>query len=196
MACKLDLAIAQVAVALGQGGNVGMLTAAAAAAPQLTAKDLDKLPDRWAPAFSAKKAGEPELGDSWDVLWFEALAELLVQRKLEGLPGLLILAERDDSTYHQFVLVRLLRLAADGLEKDEILQRFRKRLATLHYVKTRESVREIVYWQQIDSRPLELLKSMAEIVVPNSDGDTVGTYIAQMELELPVHLARMKTQGQ
>ena len=117
-----------------------------------------------------------------------------MQRGAEGLPGLWELCERNDSTYQQFVLVRLLRLAADGLEPDAILKRIQARLATLHYVKTRESVREIVYWQQIDARPLELLRPLAALEVPNSDGDTIGLYLAQMEAELPVHLARMKAQ--
>ena len=102
--------------------------------------------------------------------------------------------DRDDSTYHQYVIVRLLRLAADGVEPEGILARIRTRLESLHYGKTRESVREVTYWKMTDPRPVELLRRMADVVRPRSDGDTVGLYLRQMGEELPVHLARMKDQ--
>lgn len=194
MASKLDQAVAQVAMVISKRDPASMSRAASEVASQLSPSDLAKLPDRWAPPFSAKKAGAPELKDSWELLWFEALAEILLQKKHEGLPGLFLLAERNDSTYHQFVIVRLLQLAADGVEKEEILIRVRRRLATLQHVWTIQSVREIVYWTQVDQRPLELLVPMSDIVLPNMDGDTVGTIIDRMKEELPVHLARMKAQ--
>jgi hypothetical protein len=144
--------------------------------------------------LSSRKAGAADLNDSWDHLWFEALAELLYQRREEGLPGLLTLMDRDDSTYHHFVIVRLLRLAADGPDRDAILDRIRRRLTTLQHVWTRSSVREVVYWKPDDPRPAELLGEMADIVVPRSDGDTVGTYLREMGEEFPVHRARMAEQ--
>ena len=195
MASKLDQAIARVAIASGREGKAEMMTVAAEVAATLPLKDIAKIPDRWYAAFSAKKAGASELQDPWHHLWFEALTEILVQKKQDGLPGLFILAERSDSTYHQFVIVRLLRLAAEGIETESILARLRQRLGTMHCTETRSSVREIVYWKQVDPKPLELLVPMSEIVCPNSDGDTVGLYIEQMGIELPVHLARMKEQG-
>jgi hypothetical protein len=181
MASKLDEGIARLAVVIGGRDRAEMDRVAAEVMAALKPKDLAKFPDRWYPAFSAKKAGSPELHDSWDHLWFEALTELLYQRK-------------DDSTYHQFVLVRLLRFAADGVEPETILSRVRARLETLHYTKTRESVREVTYWKLTDPRPVELLRRMADVVCPRSDGDTVGLYLTEMGEELPVHLARMKEQ--
>ncbi|QDU30213.1 hypothetical protein ETAA8_53320 [Anatilimnocola aggregata] len=184
-----------VAIVTAARDQAALAQVATERASQLTQKDIDKLPDRWAPAFSAKKAGAPELKDAWEQLWFEALTEILIQLKLDGLPHLLLLMDRNDSTYHNFVIVRLLRLAAQGIEPTMILDRIRRRLGNLQHVWTLETVRETVYWTQVDPRPLELLRPMSDIVVPHSDGDTVGTFIARMEMELPVHLARRKAQG-
>jgi hypothetical protein len=41
---------------------------------------------------------------------------------------LLTLLDRDDSTYHAYLIVRLLRLAADGLEPEATLNGIRTRL--------------------------------------------------------------------
>jgi hypothetical protein len=167
---------------------------AAALAGQLAARDVAKLPDRWYPALSAAKAGATDLQGAWDHLWFQAPAELVYQRREEGLPGLLALMDRDDSTYHHFVIVRLLRLAADGPGRDAILDRIRQRLTTLQHVWTRASVREVVCWEPDDSRPAELLGGMAEIAVSRTDGDTIGTYLREMGEEFPVHRARIAEQ--
>lgn len=195
MASKLDERIARLAIVIELQDRGAMDREAAILAAELSPKDLAKLPDRWYPALGAAKAGAPDLKDSWDHLWFEAVAELLYQRRAEGLPGLLTLMDRDDSTYHQFVVVRLLRLAADGLDGDAILDRIRRRLATLQHVWTRSSVREVVYWKPDDPRPADLLGRMADVVVPRTDGDTVGTYLREMGEEFPVHQARMAERG-
>ena len=113
-------------------------------------------------------------------MWFEALAEVLIQCGRAGLPGLLGLMERDDCTYHHFVIVRVLRLAADGIDRDELLERGRRRFETLQHVWTRASVNEVKNWMMIDRRPLELLQPMARIVVPRTDGETIGTYLGVM----------------
>jgi hypothetical protein len=183
MASRLDHTIAKVAIANGGWDRPKMIAAAVEAAGSVTPKDLAKLPDRWYPALSARLAGAPDLDDAWQHLWFEALAEILFQKGAEGLPALLILWEREDSTYWNLILIRLLRLAADGVESDLILSRVRFRLESLHYVQTRLSVREVMEWQGDDPRPLELLRPMAGIEVPNSDGDTVRTYIERFEWE-------------
>jgi hypothetical protein len=192
MASKLDEGIARVAIVIADRDRAATGRVATEVAAKLSEKDVAKMPDRWYPAIGARKAGAPELLDGWSHLWFEALTEVLFQKK--ALPELLTLMDRDDSTYHQYAIVRLLRLAADGLESSMILDRVRARLTTLQHVWTRASVREVVYWKADDSRPVELLQQMADIVVPRSDGDTVGMYLEQMGEELVVHLARMKEQ--
>ncbi|CAN5550738.1 hypothetical protein BH10PLA2_BH10PLA2_30090 [soil metagenome] len=194
MATKLAQLIAEVAIAVGSRDRAAMVKTASAAASQLSEKDLVKLPDLWFPTISAKKVGAPELKEFWDLSWFEAMTELLLQKGREGLPGLFVLAERDDSTYHHFVFVRLLRSAADGIDTEATLTRVRQRLTTLQHVWTIGSVREIVYWTQVDSRPFELLKPMSDVVLPRMDGDTVGVIIQRMVEELAYHLAQMKTQ--
>jgi hypothetical protein len=191
MASKLDERIARLAIVIDGRDRAAMDREAAALAGQLSPKDVAKLPDRWYPALGAVKAGVSGLTDSWAHLWFEAVAELLYQKRERGLPGLLALMDRDDSTYHQYVIVRLLRLAADGPDRDAILGRVRHRLTSLQHVWTRSSVREVVYWRPDDPRPSELMGGMADIVVPRSDGDTVGTYLREMGEEFPVHQARM-----
>lgn len=192
MPTKLDESIARLAVVIGKRDRKAMSQAAADVAGGVSAKDLAKLPDRWYPALSSKKANAPDLSDSWERLWFEAIAEILYQKAQDGVPGLVVLAERNDSTYHEYAIVRLLRLAADGVESDAVLDRVRRRLATLQHVWTRETVREIVYWTQVDPRPLKLLRPMSDIVVPNTDGGTVGQLIDEMQEELAFNLARKK----
>jgi hypothetical protein len=194
MATKLAHRIADVAIAVGARDIELMSKRAEYVASELSGNDLAKLPDLWYPTLSAKKAGAPELKESWDLSWFEAITEVLLQKGLEGLPGLFVLAERDDSTYHHLVFVRLLRSAAAGIDAIEILARVRRRLATLQHVWTIESVRTIVYWTEVDRRPLELLKAMSDVVLPRTDGDTVGVIIERMNEELAYHQARMKEQ--
>jgi hypothetical protein len=66
------------------------------------------------------------------------------------------------------------------------------RFETLHYGKTRETVREVTYWKTTDPRPLDLIRQTADVVCPRSDGDAVGLYLKQLGEELPVHLARTR----
>lgn len=128
MATKLDQTIAKVAVAYGRLGRAALVKTASAEAKSIGAKDLVKLPDRDEGKLSAKLAGAPELDDPWHHLWFEAVVEMLLQRKSEGLAGLLILWERDEFTYPEYVLPALLRLAADGVDQKQIVERARERL--------------------------------------------------------------------
>lgn len=183
MASKLDSAIVRVAIVIANQPREAMKSAAADAAGAVKPRELAKLPDRWYPMVSTKTAEVPELDDSWDRLWFEAVAEILCQKQHEGVPGLLVLWERDDSTYHELVLIRLLRLAADQVDADLVLSRVRARFETLHYRKTYESVHEVANWLGEDRRPLALLEPMSEIVIPNSDGDTLGKYIQEFKRE-------------
>ncbi|MBS0266317.1 MAG: hypothetical protein JSS02_30585 [Planctomycetes bacterium] len=181
MATKLDQAIARVAVALGTGNWSTMTVAAAEVAAGLSAKDLQKLPDKWYPAISAAKAGVPDLKDvGWDHFWFEAITEILAQKKQEGLPGLLELMDRQECTYHQFPVVRLLRLAADGCEPEMVLARVRSRLETLRLPWVRFVVQEIEAWQPVDPRPLQLLLPLANIAIPGGEGDTLATCMKSM----------------
>ena len=191
---KLDEGVARVAVVIGGRDRAEMDRVAAEVAGTCRRRSWRRSRTAGIRRSAPNKAGSPDLSDSWPHLWFEALTELLYQRKADGLPLLLTLMDRDDSTYHQYVIVRLLRLAADGVEPEAILARIRTRLESLHYGKTRESVREVTYWKMTDPRPVELLRRMADVVCARSDGDTVGLYLRQMGEELPVHLARMKDQ--
>jgi hypothetical protein len=177
MASKLDQAIGNVAIALGQGHWARMMPMAIDAAHKLTPHDVAKLPDRWHPSMGAGRAGAPELKDGWDHLWFEAVSEILSQSGEAGLEGLLVLMDRNESTYHQYVIVRLLRLAADGVEPDMILDRVRSRLETLRLPGARFVVQEVEAWKPVDPRPFTLLESMSAIEIPGSDGDTISTHM-------------------
>jgi hypothetical protein len=180
MATKLDESISRVALSLGNGNWATMMPVAAEIAGGLSPKDLGKLPDRWYPEISANKAGAPELKDSWDHLWFEAITEILAQRGAEGVPGLLELMDRNDSTYHEFVIVRLLRLVADGVEASTVMDRVRQRLETLRLPWVRFVIQEIEAWEPADPRPLELLLPLTGMVIPGSDGDTLATHMRSM----------------
>lgn len=177
MPTKLDLEIGKVAAVVTTYDRAKMIEAAQTAAEAVKDKDLVKFPDRWYPNVSAKTMGLPDFSDTWHRFWFEAMAEILCQKKQLGLPQLLIYWERDDASDHDMILIRLLRLAADGIETELILDRVRKRLATLHYSKSYTAINEVVRWMSFDRRPLELLRPMADVEVPYSDGDKVGMYI-------------------
>jgi hypothetical protein len=177
MASKLDQAIGSVAVALGKGRWAAMTPMAIDEARKLTPKDVAKLPDRWYPSIGAGRAGVPDLKDGWDHLWFEAVTEILSQSGEAGLTGLLVLMDRNESTYHQYVIVRLLRLAADGVEPDMILARVRTRLETLRLPWARFVVQEIEAWKPVDPRLFNLLESMSAIEIPGSDGDTIAMHM-------------------
>jgi len=180
MASNLDESICKVAIALGNGRWAAMTPVAMNEARAITPKEIVKLPDRWYPAISAKKAQVPELVDSWDHLWFEAVAEILFQCSRDGLPGLITLMDRNECTYHQYVVVRLLRLAADGVETDLILDRVRGRLETLRLPWSRFVVQETEAWKPVDARPLALLMTMSGIEIPGSDGDTIAMHMRSM----------------
>jgi hypothetical protein len=190
MPSKLDQLIANVAWVLGRNGPAMMVKSGPDFAAQLTPKEIEKLPNRTYPTHSAKKAGVPELHFQWDHLWFQGCVELLVQVKEKGLAGLWEVAERDTFTYPSYAIVRLLRLAADGIETQATLAHLRQLFTTLHYIQARETVREVVQWTNIDFKPFELLMTLADVVTPRSDGDTIGLYIEQMKMELPPQLAR------
>ncbi|MEZ6143388.1 MAG: hypothetical protein R3B84_22705 [Zavarzinella sp.] len=187
---KLDDQIAQVAVALGTMPREEAEQTAKRIAKLFSRKEIEKLPERWSASVSAKKAGTPDLKDNWDLLWFEAITELLFQLQLEGLAGLTMLLERESETYHQYVVRELLRLAAEDIERDQIMLLLHQRFQTLQYVKTRECVREVTYWQKIHSKPLELLHHFKEIECPCSDGDTIALYLEQIAQEYQFHQAR------
>lgn len=180
MATKLDQSIVRVAVALGTGRWSVMTPVAIEIAGGMSAKDLLKLPDRWYPAMSAAKANAPDLKDEWEHLWFEAIAEILAQKGRAGLPGLLELMDRNECTYHQFVIVRLLRLVAEGCEPDMVLARVRSRLETLRLPWVRFVVQEVEAWEPRDPRPLQLLRTIADIEIPGGEGDTIATHMRTM----------------
>lgn len=177
MAARLDESIAMVAAALGTGRWSAMSAAASRVAATLSDVELGKLPDRWSPTVSAKKAGAADLKDEWEQLWFEAMTELLYQRRRDGLSGLLELLERDEATYHGPVVSRLLRLAADGHEPEPILERVRERLARLRLPWVRHVVQEVEAWEPMDPRPLALLATMFPIQIPGGEGDTIGDHV-------------------
>jgi hypothetical protein len=190
MAKNLDRLIAKVAMEVPAGDPEKATTAARDVAPQLTPEEAASLPAKWYPKVTAKAAGVPQLRDAWPRAWFEAIAEVLCHKGSDGLPALLELLARDNSTYHELVVLRLLRLAATGLQTREIVAKVAARLAEVHRTAVYAAVREVVHWSRRDPRPLELLRSMATVKVKNAEGDTVGNYIEQSEAELA--LAQMR----
>jgi hypothetical protein len=154
-----------------------MMPMAVDEASKIKPKDVAKLPDRWYPSIGAGLAGVPELKDGWDHLWFEAVSEILCQSGEAGLTGLLVLMDRDECTYHQYVIVRLLRLAADGVDSEMILGRVRGRLESLRLPWVRFVIQEIEAWKPVDPRPFTLLESMSAIAIPGSDGDTIAVHM-------------------
>jgi hypothetical protein len=194
MAKNLDRSIAKVAMEVPAGDAEKMVAAARDVATQVTSAEAASLPERWYPKVTAKAAGVPQLRDAWPRAWFEAIVEVLCQKGADGLPGLLELFCRDNSTYHELVVVRLLRLAAADLQTEEILAKAATRLAQIHRTSVYAAVREVVDWSRRDPRPLELLRSLAAVTVKNAEGDTVGSYIEQFAAELA--LAQMRAAPQ
>jgi hypothetical protein len=187
---KLDEMIAKVALAAAGADPDRMMAAAAEIAPKITREDAAKLPERWSPKITSKAAGVPHFRDSWPRAWFEALVEILFQKGAIGLPALLELLDREGATYHENVVLRLLRLAASGVERDMILAKLKSRLPALHQTQVYACVREVVFWSERDPMVLELLRPMAELKVKNAEGATVGTYIKQYEAELALVQAK------
>jgi hypothetical protein len=190
MASQLDKMIAKVTLEAASPDPAKMMAAAAEVAPHLTPGDVAKLAERWYPKISSKAAGAPQFRDSWPRAWFEALVEVLCQKGALGLAPLYELLERDGATYHEMVVLRLLRLAAAGVGRADILARLKARLPTLHQTQVGASVRAVVDWSERDPQPLELLRPMAKLKVKNAEGATVGTYIKEYEADLALMLAR------
>lgn len=184
MATKLDQMIATVAIEAAGPDPDKMIAAASEIAPKVTPADAAKLPKRWYPKVSSTSAGAPQFRNSWPRAWFEALVEVLCQKGAAGLPSLYELLERDGATYHEMVVIRLLRMAAKGLERDAILSRIEARLPALHETDVLACVRETVFWSEREPRVLDVLRPMAKVKVKNGEGTTVGDYIKQYEEEL------------
>jgi hypothetical protein len=194
VASKLDTLIAQVALAVPDPDPTKMMAVAAEVATQVSAAEAAKLPARWHPKITSKAAGAPQFRDSWPRAWFCAVTEVLCQKGTEGLPALVELLERDTSSYHDMVVLRLLRLAALGADRDKILDKLKARLPSLHQTQVYASVREVVFWSEREPEPLELLRHLAKLKVKNAEGATVGTYIKQYEAELAQVRARRAPQ--
>jgi hypothetical protein len=194
VASKLDEMIAKVAVEAAGTDPGKMIASAREAAPQVTAEEAAKLPERWYPKVTSKTAGAPHLRDSWPRAWFEAVVEILWQKGKEALPPLLELLQRDGSTYHEMVILRLLRMAAAGVERKAILDKLKARLPTLHRTQVYAAVRDVVFWSERDPEPLVQLRPMAKVKVKDAEGDTIGTYIKQYEGELALLQAKRAPQ--
>jgi hypothetical protein len=194
MASKLDQVIAKVALEVAGSDPAKMMAAAAAVAPRVTAADAAVLPERWYPKITSKAAGAPQLRDAWPRAWFEAVVEVLCQMGAAGLPALFQLLERDGATYHEMVVLRLLRMAAAGTERAAVGAKLAARLPNLHRTQVYASVREVVFWSERDPGPLEVLRPLAKLKVKDGAGDSVGTYIKQFEDELAMVRARRAPQ--
>lgn len=181
MSKKLQELIAQVVIKAGSDDGCSsthteLIAAATKAAATLTKDDVAKFPDWWYPPLTAKAAGALHLKEGWERLWFEALTELLYQMGEEGLPTLFEFFDRDIKTYHSFVLVRLLRFAANGVRKKEILDKVKSRLPELPPLGGPESVDEVMLWASYgDPRLTKLLKSIAKLSVKGIGNPTVGS---------------------
>jgi hypothetical protein len=190
MATKLDQLVAKVALEAAGADPARVMAMAKEIAPKVSAEEAAKLPGRWHPRITSKAAGAPQLRDAWPRAWFEAVAEVLCQKGDVGLPALFELLDRDTATYHEMVVLRLLRMAAAGLERLAIVAKLKARLPALHQTQVYASVREAVYWSECDPEPLRLLRPLASLRVKNAEGATVGSYIEQYEAELALAQAK------
>jgi hypothetical protein len=178
MASQLDTLIASVAVTAGREGRPALVAAATAAAASLKPKDLAKLPGRQHNQISPATADAMDLQSTWHRHWQEAIAEILVQSKAPGLPPLLELWDLETDAAQDLILVRLLRLAADGIEPAHILTRVKSRLTTLHHTKVRASVQQVLNWSFTHPKALELLKSISK--TPLSNGQPLAQQLRQL----------------
>lgn len=186
MGTKLEQLIANIAV---QAGDVDdgcstipaeLVAAAAKAAPLLTPEDTAKLPDLWYPAMSAKKAGAPKLNEGWGRIWFESLVEVLYQAGPIGLPALFELWERETKTYHGFVLVRLLRHAANGVKKKEILAKVKSRLPEIGSLGGPQCVEETLLWaSRGEPRLTKMLRPMKQLKLKGIGVETVDSVMKE-----------------
>ncbi|HEY0984685.1 hypothetical protein [Schlesneria sp. T3-172] len=181
MSATLKERIAQVVVQAGDDDGCSsipseLIAAAAKLAMQLTPEDLSRFPEWWYPPLSAKSAGALKWKEGWERLWFEALVEILYQSGESGLPVLFEFLDRDLKTYHGMVVVRLLRFAANGTRKKEILDRLKTRLPALNHPAGTESVDEVMLWASYgDSRLTKLLRSMSKLSLKGIGQVTVGS---------------------
>jgi hypothetical protein len=194
MPTKLDSSIARVVVQAGDDDGCSSVPAELVAAatrltPQLTPEDLAKFPKLWYPPLSAKTAGAPKLKEGWERLWFEALTEILYQLGEAGLPILWELFDENQKTYHGFVLVRLLRFAAAGVRKKEIVDRVKARLPELPHPAGPQAVDEVMLWASYgDMRLSKLLKTLAKVKVKGIGEETVGSVMKEWAESREVYL--------
>lgn len=191
---ELQLLIADIVIKSGADDGcssipVELVAAAAKAAAQLTPDDAATIAKSWYPVISAKAAGAPKLKDGWSRLWFEALVELLYQSGAVGLPALVELWERELETYHALVMVRLLRLAAAGVQKKKILEVVRAKLPELDRREGPESVEETMLWaSRGDQRLSMMLRSMSKVKLQGIGEETVGSVMKEWADSHAVHL--------
>lgn len=182
---ELQLLVADVVIKCGADDGCSsipqeMIAAAVRVVPQLKPDDFAKFPDAWYPLISAKAVGAVRLKEGWGRLWFEALVEILYQSGTDGHPPLFDLWARDEKTYHGFVLVRLLRLAANGVRKKEILDMVKSRLPELAHRAGPECVEEVMLWaSRGDDRLFKILKSMSKLKVKGIGDESVGSVMKE-----------------
>ncbi len=173
MATKLDKLIASVAISVATKGTSDMMAEAAAVAAVVSPAEAAKLSQRWAPTVSFKAAGAPELRGEWPGCWYEALAEVLCQMQAAGVPGLLELWQQDSHDKY-VVLIRLLRLAQQGVECEAILRSIEEHLPGARNGVVDHVFKLIPRWG--GNKLVDLLRPLAHVQA-GSSGDTVGTYI-------------------
>lgn len=185
MSEKLKMLIAQVVIQAGDDDGCSsipseLVAAATKVATQLTPQDLTRFPEWWYPPLSAKAAGALKLKEGWERLWFESLVEILYQSAEAGLPILFELFDRDIKTYHGMVMVRLLRFAANGVKKKEILDRVKARLPQLEYPASTESIEEVMLWaSRGDMRLSKFLRSMSKLTLKGIGNVTVNSVMKE-----------------
>jgi hypothetical protein len=166
-----------------------LIAAAAKVVTLLTPADLAGFPRLWYPTLTAKAAGAPKLKEGWERLWFEALAEVLYQTGSIGLPALIELLERDTKTYHALVVVRLLRLAAAGVQKKSILDKVKARLPEMGHGGGPESVQEVMLWaERGDPRLAKLLRTMSKVKLKGIGEETVGSVMKEWAESRAIYL--------
>ena len=154
MGSKLDQIIATIAIEVAGNHVDEMIAASKAAALEISSDDVANLPDRTSPKITSKAAGVPQFRDSWPNSWFTAILEILCQKGVVGLPALLTLLDRDGFSHQGEIVLRLLRMAAEDLERKAILDRLNAKLPSMHVTQVYDCVREVVFWSERDPLPL------------------------------------------
>src|SRR5262245_25390084 len=181
MPSQLDFALASVAL-LGND-RVRSDAQAAAVAAELGPAAIDAVAKRLrSPPLTAKAAGDPSLRDCWGRLWFDAVAEVLFRFGEPALPHFWPLLEQQKDTYREYVVERLLRFAADGVRRDEILERMRREMPKWHETEVIATVQTAYRYSKRDPRVVDTLRELKDVPIRDYE-DTIEEFVRIKDYE-------------